>query len=150
MSLRPKCGRLVGFNASEFHGVKAVQSGVRCALAMWFTHNPNFKEIAHIHARKVLRDIEKQREAEEKIKQETPSTNSEQSISDDGKASNGVSVSSDDPDGKGYDTPSHRDSSNTDQNNLLEAEKSKNDKEGSTDGASFSSKVEKEKSKEEL
>ncbi|CAL1535365.1 unnamed protein product [Lymnaea stagnalis] len=58
VSLRPKCGRLVGFNAGNFHGVKAVKSGQRCALALWFTLNPNFKELAHIQARKVLKQAE--------------------------------------------------------------------------------------------
>ncbi|XP_025087056.1 prolyl 3-hydroxylase 2-like isoform X1 [Pomacea canaliculata] len=66
VSVQPKCGRLVGFNAAEFHGVKAVRKGVRCALAMWFTLNPNFKELAHIHAKKVFRIIQEEREAEEK------------------------------------------------------------------------------------
>lgn len=48
VSVKPKCGRLVGFNAGDFHGVRAVTQGQRCALALWFTHNPNFKELAHI------------------------------------------------------------------------------------------------------
>ncbi|XP_012938387.1 prolyl 3-hydroxylase 1 [Aplysia californica] len=67
VSLRPKCGRLVGFNAGEFHGVRAVKSGQRCALALWFTHNPNFKELAHIQARKTLKQVEKDQQSEEKI-----------------------------------------------------------------------------------
>ncbi|KAK7098828.1 prolyl 3-hydroxylase 2-like isoform X2 [Littorina saxatilis] len=66
VSLRPKCGRLVGFNAKEFHGVKAVRSGVRCALALWFTLNRNFKELAHSHAKKVLQSIQEQRDLKEK------------------------------------------------------------------------------------
>ncbi|KAL8611683.1 hypothetical protein ACOMHN_054664 [Nucella lapillus] len=62
VSLQPRCGRLVGFNAKELHGVRAVRGGTRCALAMWFTLNPNFKELAHVHARKVLHAIQTQRD----------------------------------------------------------------------------------------
>ena len=29
----------MAFNAGEFHGVKAVTSGRRCAIALWFTLN---------------------------------------------------------------------------------------------------------------
>lgn len=35
--MKPQCGRLVAFNAGEYHGVKAVTSGRRCAIAVWFT-----------------------------------------------------------------------------------------------------------------
>ncbi|XP_076450677.1 prolyl 3-hydroxylase 1-like isoform X2 [Babylonia areolata] len=66
VSIKPRCGRLVGFNASEYHGVKAVKGGTRCALAMWFTMNPSFKELAHIHARKVLRSAQAQSDRQEK------------------------------------------------------------------------------------
>lgn len=54
VSLRPKCGRIVGFNAGEYHGVKAVTNGQRCALAMWLTHDPNFKEISRYHTQREL------------------------------------------------------------------------------------------------
>ncbi|CAG5120358.1 unnamed protein product [Candidula unifasciata] len=58
VAVKPQCGRLVGFNAGDFHGVRAVTRGQRCALALWFTHNPNFKELAHIQARKTLKQLE--------------------------------------------------------------------------------------------
>ena len=54
VSLQPKCGRIVGFNAGEYHGVKAVTKGQRCALAIWLTHDPNFKEISRAHAQRQL------------------------------------------------------------------------------------------------
>ncbi|CAG5131116.1 unnamed protein product, partial [Candidula unifasciata] len=67
VSLRPKCGRLVGFHAGEFHGVKAVKSGHRCALALWFTLDPGYKELAHIQARNILKQLEDEQKAEEKL-----------------------------------------------------------------------------------
>uniref|UniRef100_A0A2C9JVK4 procollagen-proline 3-dioxygenase n=1 Tax=Biomphalaria glabrata TaxID=6526 RepID=A0A2C9JVK4_BIOGL len=66
VSIHPKCGLLVGFNASSLHGVKAVLKGQRCALAMWYTLNPTFKEITHIQARKLLEE----KEAQEKLEKE--------------------------------------------------------------------------------
>ncbi|XP_067929835.1 prolyl 3-hydroxylase 1-like isoform X2 [Watersipora subatra] len=55
-SVKPKCGRLVAFNAGDFHGVKAVQSGRRCAVAVWFTLNPDFMELSRINALNLLKD----------------------------------------------------------------------------------------------
>ncbi|XP_030848736.1 prolyl 3-hydroxylase 1 isoform X3 [Strongylocentrotus purpuratus] len=45
--VNPKCGRLVGFSAGEenLHGVRGVIHGRRCALAMWYTLDPRFREI---------------------------------------------------------------------------------------------------------
>ena len=57
VSLRPKCGRIVGFNAAELHGVKAVVKGQRCALAMWYTMDLSHKELARIQAKKILDKI---------------------------------------------------------------------------------------------
>ncbi|KAH9523845.1 hypothetical protein Btru_047201 [Bulinus truncatus] len=65
-SVRPKCGCLVGFNAGDLHGVRAVKSGQRCALAMWYTLNPSYKELAHIQARKTLEQMEAEEQAEKK------------------------------------------------------------------------------------
>ncbi|XP_046553099.1 prolyl 3-hydroxylase 1-like isoform X2 [Haliotis rubra] len=62
VNVSPKCGRLVSFNAGEFHGVKAVVKGTRCALALWFTTNPQFKELAHLQALKILATKRKERE----------------------------------------------------------------------------------------
>ena len=52
--MEPKCGRLVAFNAGDYHGVKAVTKGQRCAVAMWYTHNPDFTEVSRIHASRRL------------------------------------------------------------------------------------------------
>ncbi|MBN3295561.1 P3H2 hydroxylase, partial [Amia calva] len=46
-SVKPKCGRMVGFSSGgeNPHGVKAVTSGQRCAVALWFTLDPVFREL---------------------------------------------------------------------------------------------------------
>ena len=46
-SVMPRCGRIVGFNAGNYHGVQAVQAGQRCAIALWFTLDPTHREEAH-------------------------------------------------------------------------------------------------------
>ncbi|XP_071505938.1 prolyl 3-hydroxylase 1-like [Diadema antillarum] len=48
----PHCGRLVGFSAGSenLHGVKGVIRGRRCALAMWFTLDPRFRELEFFKA----------------------------------------------------------------------------------------------------
>ena len=45
---------MVGFNATNYHGVKAVLSGQRCAVALWFTLDKDFKEVAHEDAKTIL------------------------------------------------------------------------------------------------
>ena len=52
--MRPRCGRLVGFNATNYHGVQAVLSGRRCALAMWYTLDSDYSEQARVTAQQVL------------------------------------------------------------------------------------------------
>ncbi|KAL1492863.1 hypothetical protein ABEB36_011041 [Hypothenemus hampei] len=44
--ITPQCGRMVGFSAGKenLHGVSAVTKGKRCALAVWFTMNPQYQE----------------------------------------------------------------------------------------------------------
>lgn len=44
--VRPQCGRVVGFGAGKEnpHGVRAVTKGQRCAVALWFTLDPNHQE----------------------------------------------------------------------------------------------------------
>ena len=49
----------MGFNAGEYHGVKAVTKGQRCALAMWLTHDANYKEISRFHTQRELDKIMK-------------------------------------------------------------------------------------------
>ncbi|XP_055995333.1 prolyl 3-hydroxylase 1-like isoform X5 [Ostrea edulis] len=53
-SVSPKCGRMVGFNAGDFHGVRAVRKGRRCAVAMWYTMDPNTQELARVQAQKKM------------------------------------------------------------------------------------------------
>ncbi|XP_041466339.1 prolyl 3-hydroxylase 1-like [Lytechinus variegatus] len=50
--VNPKCGRLVGFSAGSenLHGVKGVIHGRRCALAMWYTLDPRFREVEFFNA----------------------------------------------------------------------------------------------------
>ena len=55
----PKCGRMVGFSAGKenMHGVTAVTRGRRCAVALWFTLDPNHKEMTFDTAESMLNDI---------------------------------------------------------------------------------------------
>ncbi|KAM9851561.1 prolyl 3-hydroxylase 3 [Aulostomus maculatus] len=45
--VKPTCGRLVGFSSGPVnpHGVTAVTSGRRCALALWFTKDKLFRDM---------------------------------------------------------------------------------------------------------
>uniref|UniRef100_A0A674CNK5 procollagen-proline 3-dioxygenase n=1 Tax=Salmo trutta TaxID=8032 RepID=A0A674CNK5_SALTR len=45
--VKPKCGRMVGFSSGgeNPHGVRAVTRGQRCAVALWFTLDPLFREL---------------------------------------------------------------------------------------------------------
>lgn len=40
-------------------------------MALWFTMNPNFKELARSHAKKVLRTIQGERDAQEKLSRQS-------------------------------------------------------------------------------
>ena len=56
VQVTPKCGRMVGFSAGKenMHGVLAVTGGKRCAVALWFTLDPNHREIAFDVAENIL------------------------------------------------------------------------------------------------
>ncbi|KAI5101570.1 prolyl 3-hydroxylase 2, partial [Silurus meridionalis] len=45
-SVKPRCGRMVGFSSGgeNPHGVRAVTRGQRCAVAIWFTLDPLYRE----------------------------------------------------------------------------------------------------------
>lgn len=58
--MRPACGRLVAFNASNYHGVRAVVSGQRCAVALWFTMDKRYDEVAFAEARSMLDSLKPQ------------------------------------------------------------------------------------------
>ncbi|EGV96066.1 Prolyl 3-hydroxylase 2 [Cricetulus griseus] len=46
-SIKPKCGRMISFSSGgeNPHGVKAVTRGQRCAVALWFTLDPLYREV---------------------------------------------------------------------------------------------------------
>lgn len=46
----PSCGRLVGFSSGPVnpHGVTAVTSGRRCALALWFTKEKPYRDMVSV------------------------------------------------------------------------------------------------------
>ena len=56
----PKCGRLVAFSAGKenMHGVLAVTKGRRCAVALWFTLDPEHKEDSFPSAETILHEIQ--------------------------------------------------------------------------------------------
>lgn len=45
---------MVGFNAGDYHGVRGVTKGRRCAIAMWYTMDPNTQELARLQAWKKM------------------------------------------------------------------------------------------------
>lgn len=55
--MSPKCGRTVGFSAGKenMHGVTAITSGKRCAVALWFTFDPNYRETTFDEAQILLK-----------------------------------------------------------------------------------------------
>ncbi|XP_069473557.1 prolyl 3-hydroxylase 2 isoform X3 [Ambystoma mexicanum] len=55
-SIKPRCGRLVGFSSGgeNPHGVKAVTRGQRCAVALWFTLDPLYRELERVEADDVI------------------------------------------------------------------------------------------------
>ncbi|KAM4694798.1 prolyl 3-hydroxylase 2 [Discoglossus pictus] len=61
-SIKPKCGRLVGFSSGgeNPHGVKAVTKGQRCAVALWFTLDPKYKELERLQADEVIRTLDQE------------------------------------------------------------------------------------------
>ncbi|KAM7387872.1 hypothetical protein PAMP_024083 [Pampus punctatissimus] len=61
-SVKPKCGRMVGFSSGgeNPHGVKAVTSGQRCAVALWFTLDPLFRELERLQADEVIQALDTQ------------------------------------------------------------------------------------------
>ncbi|KAK1168406.1 prolyl 3-hydroxylase 2-like [Acipenser oxyrinchus oxyrinchus] len=59
-SVKPNCGRMVGFSSGgeNPHGVKAVTRGQRCAVAMWFTLDPLFRELERLQADEVMQTLD--------------------------------------------------------------------------------------------
>ena len=63
----------MGFNAGEYHGVRAVQRGRRCAIAMWYTMDPNTQELARFQAQKKMAD-------QDDVRKETPESKTDGEI----------------------------------------------------------------------
>ncbi|KAJ8277058.1 hypothetical protein GJAV_G00071000 [Gymnothorax javanicus] len=63
-SVKPKCGRMVGFSSGgeNPHGVRAVTQGQRCAVALWFTLDPLFRELERLQADEVMESLNNQRQ----------------------------------------------------------------------------------------
>ncbi|XP_077391364.1 prolyl 3-hydroxylase 2 [Festucalex cinctus] len=61
-TIKPKCGRMVAFSSGKEnpHGVKGVTEGQRCALALWFTLDPNFKENDRLKAAEIIHSLDTQ------------------------------------------------------------------------------------------
>ncbi|XP_075717905.1 prolyl 3-hydroxylase 2 isoform X2 [Rhinoderma darwinii] len=59
-SIKPKCGRMVGFSSGgeNPHGVKAVTNGQRCAVALWFTLDPMYRELERLQADEVIQSLD--------------------------------------------------------------------------------------------
>ncbi|KAG8191685.1 hypothetical protein JTE90_016472 [Oedothorax gibbosus] len=71
-TVKPQCGLMVAFSAGKenLHGVKAVKNGRRCALAMWFTLEPEYRERERDFAETLLADLGKKRELASQITKE--------------------------------------------------------------------------------
>ncbi|KAJ6655482.1 hypothetical protein lerEdw1_005060 [Lerista edwardsae] len=62
-SIKPRCGRMISFSSGgeNPHGVKAVTRGQRCAVALWFTLNPLYRELERLQADEVMAALEQER-----------------------------------------------------------------------------------------
>ncbi|XP_077463946.1 prolyl 3-hydroxylase 2 [Stigmatopora argus] len=58
-TVKPKCGRVVAFSSGgeNPHGVKAVTNGRRCAVALWFTFDPLFREMERLQADELIQTL---------------------------------------------------------------------------------------------
>ncbi|KAG8445073.1 hypothetical protein GDO86_010004 [Hymenochirus boettgeri] len=65
-SIKPRCGRLVGFSSGgeNPHGVKAVTQGQRCAVALWFTLDPMYRELERLQADEVIRTMDQKNQVD--------------------------------------------------------------------------------------
>ncbi|XP_011151167.1 prolyl 3-hydroxylase 2 isoform X1 [Harpegnathos saltator] len=57
--VHPRCGRMVAFSAGgeNLHGVRAVRSGRRCAVALWFTQDDKYLEYERVVADTMLKRV---------------------------------------------------------------------------------------------
>ncbi|XP_059819210.1 prolyl 3-hydroxylase 2-like [Hypanus sabinus] len=68
-AVKPRCGRVLSFSSGgeNPHGVMAVTRGQRCAVALWFTLNPHFRELERIRADEVVQLISLQQSLDNKL-----------------------------------------------------------------------------------
>ncbi|XP_042202551.1 prolyl 3-hydroxylase 2 [Callorhinchus milii] len=68
-SVKPRCGRMVSFSSGgeNPHGVRAVTKGQRCAVALWFTLDPVFREVERVQADEVVQQMTRERGADEEV-----------------------------------------------------------------------------------
>ncbi|XP_031575108.1 prolyl 3-hydroxylase 2-like isoform X2 [Actinia tenebrosa] len=69
-SVKPKCGRLVGFSAGveNLHGVLGVQNGRRCAVALWFTLRTKHDDEGRKKAWKIIRETKEKLVGKDQLK----------------------------------------------------------------------------------
>ncbi|XP_022425327.1 prolyl 3-hydroxylase 2 isoform X1 [Delphinapterus leucas] len=67
-SIKPKCGRMISFSSGgeNPHGVKAVTKGQRCAVALWFTLDPLYRELERIQADEVIAILDQAQQGKHK------------------------------------------------------------------------------------
>ncbi|KAI6051524.1 prolyl 3-hydroxylase 2 [Marmota monax] len=68
-SIKPKCGRMISFSSGgeNPHGVKAVTKGQRCAVALWFTLNPLYRELERIKADEVIAILDQEQQGKHEL-----------------------------------------------------------------------------------
>ncbi|XP_032887576.1 prolyl 3-hydroxylase 2-like isoform X1 [Amblyraja radiata] len=68
-AVKPRCGRMVGFSSGgeNPHGVMAVTRGQRCAVALWFTLDPHFREQERIKADEAMELISLQQQLDGRV-----------------------------------------------------------------------------------
>ncbi|XP_014638496.1 PREDICTED: prolyl 3-hydroxylase 2 [Ceratotherium simum simum] len=68
-SIKPKCGRMISFSSGgeNPHGVKAVTKGQRCAVALWFTLDPLYRELERIQADEVIAILDQEQQGKHEL-----------------------------------------------------------------------------------
>uniref|UniRef100_A0A5F9CBQ9 procollagen-proline 3-dioxygenase n=1 Tax=Oryctolagus cuniculus TaxID=9986 RepID=A0A5F9CBQ9_RABIT len=68
-SIKPKCGRMISFSSGgeNPHGVKAVTRGQRCAVALWFTLDPLYRELERIQADEVIAILDQEQQGNHEL-----------------------------------------------------------------------------------
>ncbi|XP_059543358.1 prolyl 3-hydroxylase 2 isoform X1 [Myotis daubentonii] len=68
-SIKPKCGRMISFSSGgeNPHGVKAVTKGQRCAVALWFTLDPIYRELERIKADEVIAILDQEQQGKHEL-----------------------------------------------------------------------------------